>query len=1336
MNPYRLSILQERLLRDELEHLASVTDVRKLVQMAHASLLLAEGCRTDFARLLQAIGENAAQETELVRTYLARTPRKLGRSAKTPTLSALTEWATRAALNHELAAEAALALARTHITQKELAVFPWELAIELARKNGRWSRRTEALALLTKAARLNCASGANATLLELAITLAHPTEHRWVQPRALALLAELDEPLAIRMAQKRLASDLGPEDFLARERMVDFAGRRRSSSWADVVRTALKDPSDLVRMTALRFERDREALASVACSDPSHRVRAYAAIALARRLYCTSPAPLLHILVTDEHAFVAQTVAQELERLARHARLIAPHEAIAALLRCAEGGRHPTAVNNRLLEAAAAVHVLTTPILSHAHRQLAGIIRTVPLGTAVQLEPDLGTAPSLPELGQVLNILARDSYPLSLSNNGKGWRLFRGEQHTVALWRVLFELTHPSPNKRQGHRRLLGRKMRGSLRAPSTRLSELTATEVPGEPVFSRETGDSGPHLPLVDDLLALGIFDPKPVSIVSATGTTILTPPATLAKRIANFVTLTRNYEEFALLRLKALGARERMIKETYAQRIRSELEIELAFQPHALGISLTAPTPDHLRATRTPSSSAIQVTRSASARLTIGGVGMAFPTWIEDFSEYALSPHGNSLQHIAGFSAAILCAFLGRSLVQRRSIDATRRELPLVVGGWGTRGKSGTARLKAGFFHGMGYECFVKTTGCEAMFIHAIPGVPAREVFVYRAYDKASIGEQKHVLDLARRFDVRVFLWECMALQPDLVQLLQLQWMRDDYSTITNAYPDHEDVQGPTGRDVADVISQFVPENAHVLSAEDQMLPVIRQRALERGSSLVSVGDRQAELIADDLLRRFPYNEHPKNIALVAALARSLGVPESVAIAEMADNVVADLGVLKTYPAVQYLGRTVSFTNGMSANERTGALGNWERTGFSSAKPDQTPGRWLTTVVNNRADRLARSRVFARLIVQDVSAHRHILIGTNVSGLFAFIEEELELHIAQIDPTRTLSGDDAQRSEALRTRIQEAFQRLMVGEADAACVAREFQSWQAPPLEPSVLQSVLRPQLGESYSATRSAVNSAVASDYSATFREFVVSELSRRRTLAAVLEAATLWGKADPERLRLAFADAYRALFLEQVVPIHDPGVSGDFIIFQAASQAPPGARVEIMGLQNIKGTGLDLVYRWVSIEWVTAALQRLKAASADTLQAAFSQLMSYDDWGVLDAGIALSTVRELEGSHRDSSLPWAALIQKLEQIVESKSRALMPQGPTTLSDKLRDWVGFTFDFADSVRRERMARRLMNDLIAGTISHTEAAVGMRQVVARAKGNWMKKRSSSTHQ
>ena len=74
---------------------------------------------------------------------------------------------------------------------------------------------------------------------------------------------------------------------------------------------------------------------------------------------------------------------------------------------------------------------------------------------------------------------------------------------------------------------------------------------------------------------------------------------------------------------------------------------------------------------------------------------------------------------------------------------------------------------------------------------------------------------------------------------------------------------------------------------------------------------------------------------------------------------------------------------GRRLQFVNGFSANERFGALGNWTRLGFDRQDPEREPGVWITVVVNNRADRISRSRVFASLVVNDISTDRIFLIG-----------------------------------------------------------------------------------------------------------------------------------------------------------------------------------------------------------------------------------------------------------------------------------------------------------------------------------------------------------------
>ena len=67
--------------------------------------------------------------------------------------------------------------------------------------------------------------------------------------------------------------------------------------------------------------------------------------------------------------------------------------------------------------------------------------------------------------------------------------------------------------------------------------------------------------------------------------------------------------------------------------------------------------------------------------------------------------------------------------------------------------------------------------------------------------------------MIQLATALGAEVFLWECMALTPSYVELLQHHWVRDDLSTITNAYPDHEDLPGPAGINIPQVIVDLHP-------------------------------------------------------------------------------------------------------------------------------------------------------------------------------------------------------------------------------------------------------------------------------------------------------------------------------------------------------------------------------------------------------------------------------------------------------------------------------------------------------------------------------------------
>ncbi len=126
---------------------------------------------------------------------------------------------------------------------------------------------------------------------------------------------------------------------------------------------------------------------------------------------------------------------------------------------------------------------------------------------------------------------------------------------------------------------------------------------------------------------------------------------------------------------------------------------------------------------------------------------------------------------------------------------------------------------------------------------------------------------------------------------------------------------------------------MKKFVPKRSQLLTTEHNMYPFLRAAAQSKGSDIIKVEEWESELLPADVLDRFPYEEHPLNIALVLRMADELGLEADYALKEMADRVVPDLGVLKIYPRVNVRGRHLTFINGMSANERHAALANWRR-------------------------------------------------------------------------------------------------------------------------------------------------------------------------------------------------------------------------------------------------------------------------------------------------------------------------------------------------------------------------------------------------------------------
>ncbi len=677
-----------------------------------------------------------------------------------------------------------------------------------------------------------------------------------------------------------------------------------------------------------------------------------------------------------------------------------------------------------------------------------------------------------------------------------------------------------------------------------------------------------------------------------------------------------------------------------------------------------------------------------------------------------WLVSTSTNTLAHLTALCVLLTSLLFGQLVWVRWRLSRARAQIPLVIGGWGTRGKSGTERMKAALFQGLGLPVMSKTTGTEAILLRGPPGGRALEMFIFRPFDKATIWEQADVVRLAPKLGARVVLWECMALNPRYVDILQGGWMRDDLATLTNAYPDHEDIQGPTGGDVAAVLGRFAPPSGHVLTTERNMLPVLRELATRRGASCEAVSLGERELVPSDLLARMPYREHPSNVSLTAAVAERLGIERVEAIGLMADNAVPDLGALIAYPMVSYLGRQVTFVNGMSANDTLSFRHNWAYAGFADRDEQSEPDQFQVTVVNNRQDRVPRSRVFARILAEDAPANRHVLIGTNLRGFTNFLAEAVQARLDAVDWT----------SLEARSTLFRHLRPVEPGALGDRCAARLgapsfvrlewLDACRAVPRSPPSWAAALG--MAESKRGAAEALERACG-PMGAGLAEHLVAAFARRLAHEAAL-------RGSEDEARRLYADLVQA----SLIVVSDSTISGDRIIDVAVRAAPPGAHVRLLGCQNIKGTGLDFAYQWVRWRTLHEELSALRSARRDAMPVLLDGLTVSSLTCVLHCDAVLDSLEDL----REQTEIFVGL-RALEAEVRRRRDELLAARSIVRGGWLRRsllvLVERLLDPFDAILRRRRARRVMRDLTRGRIGHERAAKVLADLTKRQKGGWL---------
>jgi hypothetical protein len=346
-------------------------------------------------------------------------------------------------------------------------------------------------------------------------------------------------------------------------------------------------------------------------------------------------------------------------------------------------------------------------------------------------------------------------------------------------------------------------------------------------------------------------------------------------------------------------------------------------------------------------------------------------------------------------------------------------------------------------------------------------------------------------------------------------------------------------------------------------------------------------------------------------------------------------------------------------------------------------------------------------------------------VLIGTNLASLERMLSRALSDWLSQQEP----EADDPEGSvDAILRHLRfttnadtltERLRRTLTeGGASTATLERALH-----PTEGLAFSDACFEQLRESWEAAPG-VDSVARDDALQSCRVLVdeYRDICALKRQMLQREAAGALSAEEQQRLLVAFK--------KRVSVVRDSNATGDQVVHHVAGVIPFGHHARILGCQNIKGTGLDFVYRWVSLEQVVLALEQL-TRQPSTRTETLNWLNTHGDYGVLDAELALRTVKSLrvdEGKdwarHQTRLARLETHLQSLLDVLRKRLEGTRRRGILApILGAVEPWV----DHLDSIRRQRRSRLIMEDLFAQRIGQGRAAQLLRELVARGKGGWL---------
>lgn len=211
--------------------------------------------------------------------------------------------------------------------------------------------------------------------------------------------------------------------------------------------------------------------------------------------------------------------------------------------------------------------------------------------------------------------------------------------------------------------------------------------------------------------------------------------------------------------------------------------------------------------------------------------------------------------------------------------------------------------------------------------------------------------------------------------------------------------------------------------------------------------------------------------------------------------------------------------------------------------------------------------------------------------------------------------------------------------------------------------------------------------------------------------------------------------AVATQLRAWFDDKLVVVEDAGASGEEVVETVVEATPPGYRNRVMGMQNIKGTGLDFAYRWLAWDAVHGACTQLTGDDARERDAGAQTLVAFQEFGWLAedavrsslARAAADPTMQKEATRAQFAAIEAALDAALGKL---RNRQGSTNAGSTAGGRWREPLEQVLDSFDAVLRRRRADAIYRDLIEERVSPERAALELAVLNKRQKGGWLRAR------